>query len=242
MRLIIFDTETTGIDPARGDRIVEIGAVEMIDGSLTGREFHCYINPERDMPEEAFRVHRISADFLADKPKFADPAVGPAFLTFCTGASLVAHNARFDMGFLRAECDRAGLATEDWTVIDTVAMARKLFPGAPASLDALANRFELDLTARKRDGHGALLDARLLARIYVELTGGAQAGFAFAGSAGFAGQADAARQPTPQRRGPRPILLTDAEAAAHAALCAEIKSTLWADYLPPEAPPSGPRS
>ncbi|MEM9989951.1 MAG: DNA polymerase III subunit epsilon [Pseudomonadota bacterium] len=227
MRQIIFDTETTGFDPHKGDRLVEIGAVEMRNGGLTGKTFHIYVNPERDMPEEAYQVHKISAEFLADKPVFADPSVGKAFLDFVDDADLVAHNAPFDMGFMQFELEKAGLPRLTGQVYDTVKIARKRFPGSPASLDALCSRFEIDTSQRERDGHGALLDARLLAEVYIELTGGAQAGFALGGP----GQQNGGRRgevlPKPKRKGPRPVQITPEEEAAHAAFIAEMSAPLW---------------
>ena len=228
-RHIIFDTETTGLSHKDGDRLIEIGAVEMVNGGLTGRTFHELIDPERDIPIEAQRVHQISDDMVRGKPKFADPKIGPAFLAFIEGATLVAHNASFDVGFLGAELRRAGLPAPKCEVIDTVQIARRKFPGSPASLDALCNRFGIDTTQREKDGHGALLDSRLLAEVWIELTGGRQGGFALDRASADGG---AARQggggETPQRGGPRPSLLTAAEKAAHAAFVAEMKTPVWA--------------
>ncbi len=226
MRHIIFDTETTGLSPQEGHRLVEIGAVEMVNGALTGRTFHVYINPERDMPEEAYRVHKISGDFLLDKPVFRDPTIGQAFCEFVGESTLIAHNAPFDMGFVQYELEKAGLTRLACDVIDTVKIARKRFPGSPASLDALCSRFAIDTTQRERDGHGALLDARLLAEVYIELTGGAQGGFAFAGKGGF-GAEEEAPQPRLTRDKPRPVLLTPEEKAAHAAFIDEMDTPLW---------------
>ena len=217
-RHIIFDTETTGLSPAEGHRVVEIGAVEMVGGGLTGRTFHHLIDPERDMPIEAERVHKISSAMLAGKPKFADPEIGQAFLDFVGDAVLVAHNAPFDVGFLKAEFDRAGLPSPACEVIDTVQMARKKFPGSPASLDALCSRFDIDTTQREKDGHGALLDARLLAEVWIELTGGRQGGLSLEAETRSSGPvAVSTGGATRQRPGPRPVLLTDAERAAHEA-------------------------
>lgn len=227
MREIIFDTETTGLSPKDGHRLVEIGAVEMVNGALTGKKFHVYINPERDMPLEAYKVHKISEEFLQDKPLFADPDVGPAFVEFVGDATLVAHNASFDMGFVQYELEKASLPALNGDVVDTVKIARKRFPGSPASLDALCSRFEIDTTQRERDGHGALLAARLLAEVYIELTGGAQAGLALGGRGGFAG-ANGEAQPRPIRGAPRPVLLSDDEKAAHQAFISEMDSPVWA--------------
>ncbi len=171
MREIVLDTETTGLDPRNGDRVVEIGCVELINHVPTENEFHVYINPERDMPTAAFEVHGLSEEFLADKPVFADIADG--FLDFIAESPLVIHNATFDMGFLNAELkllNRPILPAD--RAIDTLTMARKKFPGSPSSLDALCRRYDVDLTVR--DKHGALIDSILLARVYLELIGGAQ--------------------------------------------------------------------
>lgn len=174
MREIILDTETTGLNPLEGHRIIEIGCLEMINKVLTGREFHCYINPQRDVPQEAYRIHGISSEFLIDKPLFSH--IADEFLAFIEGATLVIHNARFDIGFINHELSKLGkMALELNEVIDTLTMARKAFPGARANLDALCKRFKIDNTMRTK--HGALLDAQLLAEIYVELTGGRQRSF-----------------------------------------------------------------
>ena len=171
MREIVLDTETTGLNPLQGDRMVEIGCVEIINRLPTGKAYHCYFNPERDMPEEAERVHGLSEEFLSDKPLFTQEVDN--FLEFIKGDPLVIHNAPFDMGFINAELTRAGYQNLAMArVVDTLPMARKKFPGAPASLDALCKRFEIDLS--KRDLHGALLDAELLAEVYLELCGGRQ--------------------------------------------------------------------
>lgn len=230
MREIIFDTETTGLSPQEGHRLVEIGALEMRNGAATGRTFHVYINPERDMPEEAYRVHKISGDFLMDKPVFADPKIGPAFREFVGDATLVAHNAKFDMGFVQYELERAGLPALNSDVVDTVAIARRRFPGSPASLDALCARFNIDTAQRERDGHGALLDARLLAEVYIELTGGAQGGLAFEGYTSYGQKRVKAYPPNPTRPEPLPSLVTEEEAAAHAAFVAELTDPAWYQY------------
>lgn len=174
MREIILDTETTGLNPLEGHRIIEIGCLEMIDKVLTGREFHCYINPQRDVPQEAYRIHGISSEFLQDKPLFSN--IADEFLSFIDGATLVIHNARFDIGFINHELSRLGkVALDLGEVVDTLMMARKAFPGARANIDALCKRFKIDNTMRTK--HGALLDAQLLAEIYIELTGGRQRSF-----------------------------------------------------------------
>ncbi len=173
MREIIFDTETTGFDPFTGDRIVEIGAIEMINRVLTGETFHIYCNPERDMPQSAYKIHGISSDFLADKPLIID--VLDDFLAFVDGAPLVAHNATFDMKFINWELENASKApiSKD-QFIDTLIMARTKYPGQPNSLDALCKR--LGVNNSNRTLHGALLDSEILADVYVELLGGRQAG------------------------------------------------------------------
>jgi len=175
MREIVLDTETTGFDPESGDRIVEIGAVELFNHVATGETYHQYINPERDMPEDAFKVHGLSEEFLSDKPKFAE--IGQAFLDFIGDAKLVIHNASFDMKFLNAELRWMGLPQLPFDqAIDTLMIARKKFPGSPASLDALCRRFGIDNSSRTL--HGALLDSEILAEVYLELTGGRQPDFA----------------------------------------------------------------
>ncbi|HEX7871487.1 MAG TPA: DNA polymerase III subunit epsilon [Sphingobium sp.] len=173
MREIIFDTETTGLDPLNGDRLVEIGCIELINRVATGRTYHAYFNPQRSMPIEAERVHGLSEKFLSDKPLFADGIDG--ILEFLQDSPLVAHNARFDFGFLNAEmrrCARDEICMS--RMVDTVAIARSLHPGAKHSLDALCSRYGIDRSHRVK--HGALLDAELLAQVYVELTGGRQIG------------------------------------------------------------------
>ncbi|MEM9838400.1 MAG: DNA polymerase III subunit epsilon [Pseudomonadota bacterium] len=227
MRKVIFDTETTGLSPDDGDRVIEIGAVEMVEGSLTGNTFHEYINPERDVPMEAYRVHRISTEMLADKPLFADERVGPAFLNFVEGAELVAHNAPFDVGFINAELERAGLPKLRNKITDTVPLARRKFPGSPASLDALCTRFGISRTERESQGHGALLDSELLAKVYIELTGGAQGGLRFdqarSGQDGLGAGGKARQRPKPLGS-----LITEGERTAHAAFIAEMDNALWA--------------
>ncbi|MEM9810790.1 MAG: DNA polymerase III subunit epsilon [Pseudomonadota bacterium] len=234
-RVIIFDTETTGLSPADGHRLVEIGAVEMMAGSLTGATFHVYINPERDMPVEAYRVHKISEEFLRDKPLFSDPSIGQAFLDFVEGADLVAHNAPFDVGFINAELERAELPRLNNKIIDTVPMARKAFPGSPASLDALCQRFGISKAEREEKGHGALLDSELLARVYVELTGGRQGGLALDPLVKTDDGPPVSASDTSYRR-PKPLrsLLTEQEKAAHRAFVEELGEPLWLKVLQPE--------
>jgi DNA polymerase III subunit epsilon len=171
MREIVFDTETTGTDPDRGDRIVEIGCVELIDLVPTGVTFHSYINPQRDVPAEVVRIHQLDNAFLADKPVFGSPEVVDALLAFIGEDQLVAHNAEFDRKFLNSEFGRLGLPPiEKERCVDTLMIARKKFPGAPASLDALCRRFNVDRSTRQR--HGALIDSELLAAVYLALKGG----------------------------------------------------------------------
>jgi DNA polymerase III subunit epsilon len=216
MREIVLDTETTGFEPAEGHRIVEIGAVELFNHIPTDKTFHVYLNPDRTMPPEAFQVHGLGDDFLRDKPRFAD--VAQSFLDFIgTDARLVIHNAAFDMKFLNAELNRAGrgpLAAE--RALDTVAMARRKFPGSPASLDALCRRFGVDNSAREK--HGALLDSEILAEVYLELIGGRQPDFGLSVAGASGGQAPAADWRPGPRPAPLPPRLTKEEASAHAAL------------------------
>ncbi len=233
MRQVVFDLETTGFQFSRGHRIVEIGAVELINGAITGRNFHTYVNPERDMPEDAFRVHGLSEAFLRDKPVFADDRVAPAFVDFVNGAELIAHNGvGFDLPFIQAELEAARLPRLLNEITDTMLMARRKFPGAPASLDALCARFGIDTKERERDGHGALLDSRLLAEVYIELTGGAQAGLDFGrfgvpADDGDRGVRLAAKGPRARPR-PLPSRLTEAEKSAHDAFLDELgDECLW---------------
>ena len=217
MREVVLDTETTGFEPETGDRIVEIGAVELVGHMPTGRHFHQYLNPERSMPEAAFAVHGLGDDFLRDKPVFA--AVADEFLRFIDGARLVIHNAAFDMKFLNHELGRLGHPPMPMDrAIDTVGMARRKFPGSPASLDALCRRFGIDNAARTL--HGALLDSEILAEVYLELIGGRQPGLTLAAAEGPRGT-DGAGEAGPWRARPRPAALpprlTDEEGAAHAA-------------------------
>jgi len=174
MREIILDTETTGLDPKDGHKVIEIGGVEMINKVITGNKFHYYINPERDVPQDAYRIHGISSEFLKDKPLFKD--IANEFINFIQNAKLVIHNAPFDIKFLNSELTLLNLPSIDLAgVIDTLAIARRTFPGARANLDALCKRFKVDNT--NRQFHGALKDAYLLSEIYVELSGGRQVRF-----------------------------------------------------------------
>ena len=213
MREIVLDTETTGFDPFSGDRIVEIGAVELMGHMATGKTYHQYINPERGMPDEAFQVHGLGDDFLRDKPKFA--AVGQAFLDFIGDAKLVIHNAAFDMKFLNAELKWMNLPEIPYDrAIDTLEIARKRFPGSPASLDALCRRFGINNDARTL--HGALLDSEILAEVYLELIGGKQPDFGLSTRVEPA-EGDTSTSWTPRPRPtPLPSRLTEKENAAHA--------------------------
>jgi DNA polymerase-3 subunit epsilon len=226
MREIVLDTETTGFEPGEGDRIVEIGAVELFNHVPTGRTFHQYINPERSMPAAAFQVHGLGDDFLRDKPKFAQ--IAAAFLAFIGADSrLVIHNAAFDMKFLNAELGWAGHPVMPMDrAIDTVAMARRKFPGSPASLDALCRRFGIDNSAREK--HGALLDSELLAEVYLELIGGRQPDFGLSVSAAAEGPAATETWRPRPRSTPLPSRLSPAEAEAHAAFVASLgEASVW---------------
>lgn len=232
MRQVVFDLETTGFQFSKGHRIVEIGAVELVNGAVTGRNFHTYVNPERDMPEDAYRVHGLSAAFLSDKPVFAHESVATAFAGFVGAAELIAHNGiGFDLPFLQAELEAAGLARLDNEITDTMLLARRKYPGAPASLDALCTRFGIDTKERERDGHGALLDSRLLAAVYIELTGGAQAGLNFGRRderEDHESDAGAGVRKTRTRPRALPARLTEAEKSAHDALLDEMgEACLW---------------
>lgn len=228
MREIVLDTETTGFEPSEGHRIVEIGAVELFNHLPTGKTYHQYINPERPMPKEAFDVHGLGDDFLKDKPLFA--AIGQAFLDFVGDAQLVIHNAAFDMKFLNFELQRAQLPTlPNARATDTLLIARRKFPGSPASLDALCRRFGVDNSAREK--HGALLDSEILAEVYLELVGGRQPDFALATSDknSASGLSDSQGGWRPR---PRPVALpsrlTETEAADHAAFVAKMgDAALW---------------
>jgi len=225
MREVVLDTETTGLDPAEGHRLVEIGCIELFNRIPTGREFHCYINPDRDMPPEAEAVHGLSASFLAKFPLFGDHI--ESFLEFIGDAPLIIHNAGFDLKFLNAELgthSRPLFATD--RAIDTLSLARRKFPGAPASLDALCKRFNIDTS--RRDKHGALIDATLLAAVYVELIGGKEPGLDLMAGATSAGanRLAAHRTPRPQRPA-RSFPVVAEEQAAHQSFIARIKNALW---------------
>lgn len=232
MREIIFDTETTGLDPRSGHRLVEIGCIEMVDRRETGRSFHAYFHPERDMPAEAEAVHGLSITFLSDKPRFAERA--DELIAFLGDAPLVAHNAAFDFGFVNAELARVGLVPLDMDrMICTVQMARKLHPGSKHSLDALCVRYGIDRSHRIK--HGALLDAELLAHLYIEMTGGRQIGLGLAANA--VGADSLGVGPGPARnavrpfREPRPHSASPAEQAQHAQFVSLLKQPLWHDSV-----------
>ena len=222
MREIVLDTETTGFDPHAGHRIVEIGCVELMNHLPTGKTYHQYINPERDMPDEAFKVHGLSNQFLADKPVFAE--IVADFMEFLGDAVLVIHNAEFDMKFINAELGVLGFPPLPMSrSIDTVAMARRKFPGAQANLDALCRRFEIDNT--HRSFHGALLDSELLAEVYLQLIGGRQPGLALGAGRGKSGAAGQAVER--KARPPRPHQPLPEELEAHAAFLGKIKKPIW---------------
>jgi DNA polymerase-3 subunit epsilon len=221
-RAIVLDTETTGLDAAQGDRVLEVAAIEIVNLIPTGREFHRLIDPERDVPEEASRVHGFTAEMLRGKPRFAE--VLPELLAFLGEDPIIAHNAPFDFGFLDAEFDRAGAPRLPRArMVDTLMLARERFPGLPNSLDALCRRFGVDNSAR--DKHNALLDVRLLAEVHLHLRGGRQPGLALAERRV---QVAASADGGPVARTPRPIVPSEAETAAHEAfLRGKLKDALW---------------
>ena len=225
MREIVLDTETTGLDPESGDRIVEIGAVELFNHMPTGRTYHQYINPERPMAQEAFEVHGLGDDFLRDKPVFA--TIAEAFLAFASDAKLVIHNAAFDMKFINTELSRLAYPPIPFgRAVDTLALARQKYPGSPASLDALCRRFNIDNAARTL--HGALLDSEILAEVYLELIGGRQPDFGLAAAI----PRDDVQQTGDWRPRPRPTALptrlTEQEAAAHRGFVEQMgDNALW---------------
>lgn len=237
MREIVIDTETTGLDPSSGHRIVEIGCVEIFNAIPTGQTFHAYLDPERDMPDDAFRVHGLSIEFLAGKPKFGE--VAERLLAFLGEAALVAHNAEFDVRFLNAELSAHGhAAIGPERVVDTLALARRRHPGAQNSLDALCQRYGID--ASRRTKHGALLDAEILAEVYAELTGGRQTSLALPTIVATHARDGSARQfIRPTVLAP---LLNPAEIAAHAAFIAHLgQKAIWRQYpLPTLATAVGP--
>ncbi len=235
MREIVFDTETTGLDPKSGDRIVEIGGIELWNHIPTGKSFHRYLNPERPVPPEAARVHGLDDAFLKDKPLFA--AVVDEMLEFFGDAQLIAHNAMFDLGFLNAELARLSrqpIAAE--RIVDTLQLARRKHPGSPASLDALMSRYQID--SSRRTMHGALLDAELLSEVYIELIGGRQTSLGLGVEAETAAQAAAGNGPgvIGQRTIPRAFQISAEDIAAHEAAVAALgDKALWRKYLPAAA-------
>jgi DNA polymerase-3 subunit epsilon len=229
LREIVLDTETTGLDPFDGHRVVEIGCVELVNCIPSGRVWHCHLNPEREVPYQAFEVHGLSTEFLRDKPRFAE--LVDDMLGFLEGAVLVMHNAAFDFGFLNAELDRLARPLLRWDrVVDTLALARRRHPGAPCSLDALCKRYGVDLS--ERDKHSALLDCRLLASVYVELVGGHQARLEFAANSGRGAlltTITSGARMRPIALAPR---LTDEERLAHEAFIASLgEEALWRGVL-----------
>lgn len=228
MREIVLDTETTGFDPLDGDRIIEIGCIELVNQIPSGRTYHQYINPERDVPEDAVAIHGITSEFLQDKPVFGE-IVG-AFMDFIKDAKLVIHNAAFDIKFINFEIELFGFKPINMlSVEDTLIRARRMFPGSPANLDALCRRFQIDNTGRTL--HGALLDAELLAEVYLELMGGRQHGLSLADKG--AGQnndnGDESIELIKARpyRAPRVFTPSDEELNSHKDICAELKDPLW---------------
>lgn len=229
MREIVMDTETTGFDPSSGDRIVEIGAVELFNHMPTGNSYHQYINPQRDMPESAFAVHGLSTEFLSDKPLFKD--VAQAFLDFVGDSKMVIHNAAFDMKFINAELKWVELPEMPWSqALDTLAIARKKFPGAQNSLDALCRRFGIQT---ERELHGALLDSEILAEVYLELIGGRQPDFALSvvSNNDSRDNNENANWSPPKRGNPLPSRITDAETEAHEEFVEKMgDSSVWKQF------------
>lgn len=220
-RTVLFDTETTGLDPLTGDRILEIAAIELRSDLPTGRRFHRLIDPERDVPPEASRVHGFTREDLRGKPRFAE--IVDEFLAFIGEDPLIAHNAPFDFGFVNAELARIGRPSLDMgRMVDSLELAKRRFPGMPNSLDALCRRFAIDLT--ERTSHNALLDCRLLAEVFVELTGGRQRGLLLTAAEGAGA---VSRWQVSATRVPRPIVPSAAELAAHAAFVGRLKDPVW---------------
>jgi len=220
IRELVIDTETTGLDPQDGHRLVEIAAIELLNHLPTGKSFHYYVNPERDVPEAAQAVHGLTAEFLAPHPVFA--TIAPEFLEFLGSDVLVIHNAEFDLAFINAELNRVGLAPLSAAVIDTLLLARRKYPGQPANLDALCRRFAIDLSEREK--HGALIDGELLAAVYLELIGGRQPGLDLAAARGVTALRHAAPR---DQRPPRPHAASVEELMAHEVLVARLKQPLW---------------
>ena len=228
-REIVFDTETTGLDPYQGHRLIEIGCVELVNRIPSGQTFHRYINPERDIPAEAFAIHGISGDSLKDKPIFAD--IADDLLAFIGDTQLVAHNAAFDLGFINAELERASRATIGRErLIDTLLLARRKFPGGPNRLDDLCARFGIDNSRRTK--HGALLDAEILAEVYLDLIDARQAQLGLNALAGSGGRGASAKTPARMRSQPLKPRLTETEREAHRAFIATLGATaIWRDYM-----------
>lgn len=229
IREIVLDTETTGLDPQSGDRIVEIGCVELLNSVPTGQTFHVYLDPERDMPKEAFRVHGLSREFLADKPKFAEIAAD--FISFIGPSKLVIHNADFDIKFLNSElgrCQREPLKMD--RVVDTLLIARRKHPGASNSLDALCTRYKVDNS--KRTKHGALLDAEILADLYLELTGGRQTAFTLSETTKKQIRSEEAAILIGPRAQALGLSLSQGETIAHLCLVNDMgEKSFWRDFL-----------
>src|SRR6201987_256857 len=236
MREIVLDTETTGLDPLRGDRLVEVGCIELINRMPTGVTFHRYFNPEREMSAEAFAVHGLSTEFLAEKPFFHE--VVDEFLAFIGDAPLVIHNPSFDISFINAELDRlkrAPIPRE--RLVDTLLLARRKHPGVSNRLDDLCSRYAIDNSHRTK--HGALLDAELLAEVYVDLIGGRQSQLILASQATEIRVGTAGEMPRRQRLTPLVGRITDAEREAHRAFVATLgEKPIWMEYLPAVAQPS----
>ena len=231
MREIILDTETTGFEPGEGHRLVEIGCIELENHLPTGQVFHCYLNPQRDVPAEAARIHGLTTEFLKDKPLFTEKV--DAFLEFIGDAILVIHNAEFDMKFINAELKSAGFKGLTMArVVDTLPLARSKFPGQPANLDALCRRFKVDNSERKF--HGALLDAELLSEVYLELMGGRQHGLGLASEAAVAGSIQLNAKIRRQKRPHRSFPASASEVQAHDTFVTKIKNALWTALLAPK--------
>ena len=228
MREIVMDTETTGLDPNSGDRLVEIACVELANFIPTGRVWHQYINPQREVPQDAFRIHGLSTQFLADKPTFSE--LVDSFLDFVDGGKMIFHNASFDMKFINHELiriERAAVPLE--RILDTLALARRKHPAGPNSLDALCKRYNIDNSARTK--HGALLDAELLADVYLQLIGGQQPNFDLTARRNGGAAGSAASNIILPRPQPLPVNLADAELSAHAAFVKELGGTaVWSFY------------
>jgi DNA polymerase-3 subunit epsilon len=229
LREIIVDTETTGLDPAEGHRVVEIACLELVNCIPSGRVWHCYLDPERDMPQVAFEVHGLSVEFLCGKPRFEERA--EELLAFLEGAMLIMHNASFDVTFLNAELERVAKPRIRFErVVDTLAMARRKHPGSACSLDALCKRYGIDLTAREK--HSALLDCKLLAAVYAELVGGHQARLEFAVNGNGGVNVEAIAIGTRIRPAPLPSRLSDEERCAHRDFVASLGAdALWLPLL-----------